>query len=194
MPLSEAAQRSEVHHRVIDMKTYARADGLYDVEAHLLDRKPFPLLRPLATAPVPAGQPLHDLWVRVTVDADFVVQAIEASSDVTPFPLCRAAEPTLQVLVGERIAKGWSAKVRERLRGTASCTHLMEMLIPLATTAIQGIRVHKRLSSGKPVETGDAPANLNTCYAYAADRDVVKRLWPQHYRPAEAQAQADIKK
>ena len=49
MPLSAIADRREVHHRVIDMKTYARGNGLFDAEAHLVDRKPFDFTRAGAT-------------------------------------------------------------------------------------------------------------------------------------------------
>lgn len=186
MPLSTPAARREAHHRIIDMQCYAREDGLYDVEARLVDTKPFDFERLSQPLPTPAGKPVHDISVRVTVDADYVVRAIEASSDVTPWPLCKEAEATLQVLVGERIARGWSAKVKERLRGAASCTHLMEMLIPLGTTAIQGIRGLQPKDERRPAVDG-VPAQLDTCFTYGRTRAVVQRLWPQHYVPAQKQ-------
>ena len=37
MPLSDATGRREIHHRVVDMRAYVRDDGLYDIEAHLVD-------------------------------------------------------------------------------------------------------------------------------------------------------------
>ena len=177
MPLSQPSKRREVHHRAIDMKVFALDDGLFDVEARLIDRKPFPFLRASAPEPVPAGEPLHDLWVRVTLDSEFVVRDIEASSDATPWHLCKEAEGTLKVLIGERVARGWSAKVKERLRGAAGCTHLMEMLVTLGTTALQGIRgadAQRKLT---------APWKIDSCYAYGRQRSVVQMLWPDHYQP-----------
>jgi hypothetical protein len=183
MPLIEPSRRHEVHHRNIDMRAFARDDGLYDVEAHLVDRKPFPFKRTHAPDPIPPGQPLHDLWVRLTVDVSYVVQGIQASSDVTPFPLCREAEATLSVLVGEKVARGWSTKVKERLRGAAGCTHLMEMLITMGTTAHQGIRgLH--LEQARAVNAEGVPLKLDSCYAYGRQRGVVKMLWPEHYQAA----------
>ena len=183
MPLSSPAARREVHHRVIDMKTYAREDGLFDVEAHLVDTKPFDFV-PLAwPEPVLANQPIHDLWIRLTVDGDYVVRAIEASSDVTPYPVCKGAQDTLSVLVGEPLVRGWSAKVKERLKGSASCTHLMEMLIPLATTALQGIwgtdttRLQRLAGDG-------GEGKIDSCYAYDRHREVVRMHWPKYYVPA----------
>jgi Protein of unknown function (DUF2889) len=180
MPLSAPSKRSEAHHRVIDMRVFAREDGLYDVEGHLVDRKPFAFTRFSTTEPWPAGQALHDLWVRMTVDSSYTVRAIEAASDTTPHAICKEAERTLSVLVGERIAKGWSSRVKELLRGAASCTHLMEMMIPLATTAMQGIMGMR----GERVVDIEANAHkIDSCYAYGRNREVVMRLWPSRWQP-----------
>lgn len=176
MPLSEPRARREIHHRIIDMKAYAREDGLFDAEAHLVDTKPFDFLRPSSPVPAPAGKALHDLWVRITVDGDFTVRAIEAASDVTPWGICKEAEATLSVLVGEKLARGWSSKVKEKLRGAASCTHLMEMLIPLATTALQGIRA-------LDTKTHHTPEKIDSCYAFGGEREVVRMLWPDRATP-----------
>jgi hypothetical protein len=190
MPLADSVSRREIHHRVIDMTAYARDDGLYDVEARLVDRKPFSFKRFSSPDPVPAGWPLHDLWLRLTVDDEFVVRQISAVSDTTPFGVCKEAEATLGVLVGERIASGWSRRVKERLRGPASCTHLMEMLIPMGTTALQGIR---GLNSERnaALDPNGVPYKVDSCYAFARQREVVMRLWPQHYRPHDASAVDD---
>jgi hypothetical protein len=184
MPLSPAVQRREIHHRTIDMRAYARDDGLYEVEARLIDTKPFPFERLGSPVPIPPGQHLHDLWIRLTVTEDFVVQSVEASSDTTPYGVCKEAEATLRVLVGERVVKGWSATVKSRLRGAASCTHLMEMLIPMGTTAFQGIRGvvprQERIDA-----TGAAPRQIDSCYAYRREGEVVMRLWPAHARRSD---------
>ncbi|WP_310733309.1 DUF2889 domain-containing protein [Ideonella azotifigens] len=182
MPLTLPAPRREVHHRAIDMRAFARDDGLFDVEARLVDRKPFPFLRASSPEPVPAGDPLHDLWVRITLDSEFVVRDIEASSDATPWRLCREAEGTLKVLIGEKVARGWSAKVKERLRGAAGCTHLMEMLVTLGTTALQGIR------GADPERALAAPWKMDSCYAYGRERAVAKILWPEQAGPAATDA------
>ena len=60
----------------------------------------------------------------------------------------------------------------------------MELLLTLATPAVQGIRglmrEQKVVSDEKSV-TG----KLDTCYAYSRERAVVKMYWPQHYRAPE---------
>lgn len=182
MPLSDPPPRREIHQRTIRMQAYARDDGLFDIEAHLVDTKPFTFQRISAAVPLSAGRPLHDLWVRMTVDLDYVVRGIEAASDVTPWGICKQAEATLAVLIGERIERGWAAKVKELLRGAASCTHLMEVLLPLASTALQGMRaVHPDRKVGaeaiRPV--------IDSCYAYGRDREIVQSFLPSRRDPAD---------
>lgn len=180
MPLSPANTRREIHHRTIDMRAFAREDGLYDIEARLVDTKPFPFLRMASPVPAPAGAALHDLRIRITVDELYVVREVEAASDVTPWPLCRQAEGTLKVLLGERIGPGWSARVKTLLRGKAGCTHLTELLIPMATTALQGIRGIHRDSTLTLNEKGE-PGMIDTCFSYSREREVVRLIWPRNH-------------
>ena len=108
MPLPPTVEREELHQRTISMKVFRRKDGLYDVEAHLVDTKPFAFERVNRPDLLPAGQPLHDLWVRLVLDDQQTLLAVEAASDTTPFAICPQAGASLSVLVGARIGKGWS--------------------------------------------------------------------------------------
>jgi hypothetical protein len=183
MPLPDPVDREAVHRRAIDLQAWRRRDGLYDIEAHLVDTKSAPFMRALNPEPIPAGEPLHDLWVRLVIDDHFLVHDAIAASDVTPFPVCREATGSLKVLVGECIGAGWSKLVKERLRGAAGCTHLMELLMPLATVAIQAM---VPITQQRPLRTdaNGRPRKIDSCYAYAAEREVVKALWPQFHGPS----------
>src|SRR5215470_15115173 len=130
--------------------------------------------------PLPSGEPLHDMSVRMVVDDALTVIDIVASTDASPFGICREATETLQTMKGLRIAHGWSQAVRERLSGRKGCTHLTELLGPLATVAFQTLS-QARLSNPPAVDAKGRPLKIDTCYAYASDREVVQRLWPTHY-------------
>lgn len=41
MPLKQPAERERLHTRAIEINGYRRADGRYDIEAHLTDSKSF---------------------------------------------------------------------------------------------------------------------------------------------------------
>ena len=129
---------------------------------------------------VPAGETVHDMSIRLVVDEDLDVIDIVASTDASPFNVCPEATETLQSLKGLRIGAGWSMALRQRLAGRKGCTHLTELLSPLATVAFQTLSA-VRQGKPTPVDADGKPRKIDSCYAYASDRDVVHRLWPMYY-------------
>jgi hypothetical protein len=181
MPLSSSINRELLHIRSIDLRGYRRDDGLYDIEAHMVDTKTHPIRRGDDEALTPAGMPLHDMWVRLVVDEHLVVKDVNASTEASPFPICGEATTTLRSIVGERIQPGWTQLVKSKLGGVKSCTHLMELLIPLATVAFQAL-VAVRASRPEAEDSTGRPRKIDSCYAYSSERIVVQRRWPAFYR------------
>jgi len=180
VPLPQSVDREELHQRQITMKAYKRSDGLYDIEARLMDTKTAPFSAPLSMQPLAPGRPIHDLWIRLVIDDNMLVHDAIASSDATPFSICKEAGAALSFLKGETIGSGWNKIVRDGLKGAIGCTHLMELLSPMATTAMQAMWPVKQTRPIK-VDANGRPLKVDSCYAYAAKRVVVKQLWPQHY-------------
>ena len=179
MPLPGSQSRTELHHRRIDMHGYRRDDGLYEIEGRVLDTK----TSDSDIAGVRswrAGDPMHDMWVRLVVDEDLLVHDVLAVSDTTPYAVCKEATSAMRAIVGERIAAGWTMTVKSRLGGARGCTHLMELLIPLATTAYQTL-AEVRLSRPDKLDSLGRPTKIDSCYAFAANRDVVQSRWPALY-------------
>ncbi len=133
--MSDSSQREELHHRQLDLRFYRRSDGLFEIEGHLMDTKNHPFQRQLAPGATPAGVPLHDIVVRLVIDESLLVHDALATMRATPFRTCLGAVNTLAPLKGLRIGAGWSKRVRELLGKAASCTHIVELLGPMATTA-----------------------------------------------------------
>jgi Protein of unknown function (DUF2889) len=131
--------REELHHRAIDLRFFGRNDGLFEVEGRLIDTKSHAFRRMLAETDTPPGQRLHDITVRLVLDSELQVHSANAEMRATPFHICPGATGTLQPLVGLRIGSGWNKRVRELLGGAASCTHIVELLGPMATTVLQGL-------------------------------------------------------
>lgn len=181
MPLPPSSPRTELHHRRIDMRGYRRDDGLYDIEGRVTDTKKTHVEIAGVKTWEP-GQHIHDMWVRLVVDDTLLVHDVVAVSDTTPYPVCREATDAMKRMVGERIAPGWSMTVKSRLGGAKGCTHLMELLIPLATAAFQTI-AEIRLARPDPLSSTGRPLKIDSCYAFAANREIVKRRWPAFHRP-----------
>src|SRR5437763_3505476 len=100
MPLSPSPlSRQRLHVRRISYEGWQRDDGLFDIEARLVDTKDHDY--PLLSGVRPAGEPVHDISARVTVDLQYTVHAIETCSDRIPYPGgCDGVGPDYAKLIG----------------------------------------------------------------------------------------------
>lgn len=114
MPLSASAPREHLHTREIECRGYRRADGLWDIEAHLTDVKTYAFESDWRGTVEP-GTAVHDMWLRLTLDDDLVVRAVEAVTDASPFQVCPEVTPNYQRLIGLSIRPGFMPKARELL-------------------------------------------------------------------------------
>src|SRR5579864_976025 len=178
MPLSPSQERELLHSRDIVLRGYRRTDGLYDIEAQLTDTKSYGSAN-RDRGYIDAGEPIHGMWLRLTVDETRHIVACEAASDFTPYSICTAAAPNFTQLAGLQIKPGFLKEATRRIGGTLGCTHLRELLQQMATTAYQTIdpaRAKREAEAAGETDTpgsdrldqritatmGGAPAILNT--------------------------------
>lgn len=185
MPLSAPeTDRRLIHTRTIEMQGFARTDGLYDIEAHLVDTKTYPFEN-MDRGAIPAGEPLHGMWLRLVVGEDMVIRACEASTDFAPYAVCPGAAPNFAALAGVSIGMGFNRAVKDRVGCSVGCTHLRELLAQMATVAFQTIGPLKwrkareeaaRLKAeGLPAPGPIRKLPIGSCLAYAPDSPVVVR-------------------
>ena len=67
MPLSSPVAREPIHTRRIECRGYRRADGLWDIEGHLVDTKAYAFMN-RHRGEVKAGEPVR--WSDVAFDAN----------------------------------------------------------------------------------------------------------------------------
>lgn len=180
--MTDPVKREEIHHRQIELRFFRRTDGLYEVEGRLVDTKRHVFRRQLHHEDTLPGEPVHDIAVRLVIDDALLVHDAVAVMQATPFTVCSGAANTLAPLKGLRIGEGWGKRVRERLGGAASCTHIVELLGPMATTAFQGLAPQRIAQINEPQNEAMRRAKVDSCYAYAAEREVVAQLWPHLHR------------
>ncbi|HHW1763914.1 TPA: DUF2889 domain-containing protein [Pseudomonas aeruginosa] len=177
-----ATREEELHFRRIDMRGWRRSDGLFELEGRVTDRKPYDFEPWRGGKHVPAGEPIHDMGVRLVFDQELCIHGVETFTEAAPYGECPEGGRALQSLIGLRMTSGWSKEVRSRLGGARSCTHLMELLIPMATTAFQSLSQVNRGRAERVDATG-RPLKIDSCYAYGAERELVRVHWPQFHRP-----------
>jgi len=179
LPLTAPAARQPIHTRKVECRGYARDDGLWDIEGHLVDTKSYDLPNEYRRdGIIRSGEPLHEMWLRLTVDIDLTVHAVEAVTEWGPYAGCADITPNFQRLKGLTIKAGWTLKTRELVGGVEGCTHLVELLGPVATTAFQTI--YSAREKLRPAGAdGRRPGLIGTCHMYAPDGAIVRERWPR---------------
>lgn len=173
-----APERQLKHTRCIDVQVFARGNGLWEVDAVITD------VKTRDTEFRRAGEPIHDMLLRLVIDEQFNV--LEAGSETRgmPYPgACDAHGDAYTKLVGLNLMRGFRYAVYERLGGIAGCTHLTELTQVLPTAVVQAF-------AGEVINTrGDAadarqPFQLDRCHALRTDGPTVQLHYPRWYRPS----------
>jgi hypothetical protein len=181
MPLSPPISRRALRHtRAIHIDAFARDDGLWDIDARITDIKTRDAA--LASGVRVAGSPMHDLWLRLTIDTQFTIIEAESVSDAVPYPgFCNTINPAYRQLIGLNLLKGFRHDLKARLAGIAGCTHLTELAQILPTAAIQAF-------AGEVLDTRDGasdeaqstkPFQLDRCHALRTDGAAVAQYYPR---------------
>lgn len=188
MPLPLPQPRSLLTRRILSCEGYVREDGLLEVEGHLRDSKGHDHTYGWRAA-VPAGAAIHEMRVRMTLDAELTILATVASVDAAPYPTCPHIVPNLERLVGLKVAGGFKQQLRERVGGTQGCTHVVTLIEAMANNAVQtpasSVRERGQEAILETFGVRDRSKHplLNTCFSYAAESRVVAKLWPHLHRP-----------
>jgi hypothetical protein len=175
-----APERQLKHRRSIDVHVYARGNGLWEVDAEICDVKTRDAK--LAGGLRQAGDPIHDMLLRLVVDEQLNI--IESGSETRwmPYPgQCDDHGDAYAALVGLNLLKGFRQAVKERLGGVAGCTHLTELTQVLPTAVIQAF-------AGEVIDTREdsehRPFQIDRCHALRSDGAAVKLFYPRWYRGA----------
>jgi hypothetical protein len=201
MPLSPPVGRQHLHTRRVTCQGFFREDGLWDIEGRITDEKSYEHANEWR-GPLKPGDFVHDMSIRLTLNDRFTIVDVDAVTDKSPYRICGDVTPDFKKLIGLRVGGGFHREVRARLGGVHGCTHIVELLGPVATTAFQTIssgkareleRAHRAKSDPAPRE--DAPSKprrkpyvIDTCHAWAADGPVVRRWAPDFYSGPDAEA------
>ena len=189
MPLSPPKARQHLHARDIDLRGYFREDGLFDIDARIVDRKTYSYDAP-RTGMVAAGYPVHDMSIRLSIDHTLTVREVEAVMDVRPYGICSDVLDNFQGLVGLQIGAGWNKRARQVIGGVLGCMHIGELLGPIATVAFQAMSgeypqqlIAEHVGEEAITDPEEMlPFMLNGCYAWSDSGQIVKEDYPDHFR------------
>jgi len=172
--LSPPAKREAVHQRKISCNGFVREDGLYDIEAELTDHKTYAFPSDFRGTVTP-DLPVHHMVLRITINGERVIHSAEAITITGPYAVCPTANVVFDRLVGLQIGPGWRRRVQTAIGGRHGCTHITELLGPVATIAYQTLygeearqsRANSALSDRDKQDS--RTALTNSCVGYADD-------------------------
>lgn len=174
--------RTPLHSRRIHCEGFRREDGLLELEATLVDTKPMPLN--LVNRVVPAAAPIHQMRVRLVIDAQREIVEASAFSEHTPYPSCAGVEAGYERLVGLRIEAGFTLQVKRAFRGIEGCTHITELLPMMASTAFQLFWADGSFAEQDASTGGHRQTPLGGCHALRLDGEIVRTYFPQFHKPS----------
>jgi hypothetical protein len=197
MSLSSPVSRQLRHRRAIRLEAFERDDGLWDIEACLTDEKPRDVQ--LASGVRPNGLPIHELWLRITIDRELSIVDSEASSIWAPYGrLCAESNSAYRKLIGLNLLRSFRREANAVLRGVAGCTHITELCAVLPTAAIQAYAGDVwSPENGSPFTREDdstppedqPPFQLGRCHALRFDGPAVEEHYPRWFNHAPAKRQ-----
>jgi len=180
MPLPPPdCEREASHQRSITIRAYARTDGLWDIEGQLTDAWTQPV--PRAGDMLPAGEPMHSMWLRLTVDRTATIVGVQAVTEAGPYgKACATIAPDYGQLVGVRVARGYRDAVRRLFGRTAGCTHMNEL------AGVMGSAVLQALWRELTQNLDEKPFSIDGCHALKSSGPQVAQFFPRWYRPDAA--------
>jgi hypothetical protein len=147
--------RTLLHTRQVSCNGYARADGLWEVEGYLADVRSVDCRNKRGQVLVSAGDTLHGMRLRITVDQTLTIVDAHALTEHSPHGECRMVAAAYAGLTGLTIGPGFLAAAKTRFRGIDGCTHLTELIGPVVTTAIQTVISAKEQQAGSETDHAD---------------------------------------
>jgi len=172
--MSSAKQRELIHTRSILAQGFRIENDLFEIEVSLRDTKSFDRVGPAETRP--AGQPIHDMTLCLTVDRQMNIVAVSVNFSSVPYVgSCESIASKYQSLVGMALKPGFSSAAREIFGGNKGCAHMTELVSIAATTAYQTIGKDR---SGA-TDANKKPFQLDRCHALRSDGEVVAKYYPR---------------
>jgi hypothetical protein len=176
--LPEPAPRQPVHTRSIVCRSFRRDDGLIDIDARFMDTRPFDYDSEFR-GECAAGEALHHMQLRVTLDAARTVVDLVSVMQATPYAGCAGVNPNFKRVIGLSMGRGFRKALRDRVGGIEGCTHVLALLDAVAAAAMQSFasdaHQQRRLGAAGP-RVWKISSLLDSCWSYRADGEVVRAM------------------
>jgi hypothetical protein len=166
--MNETKAPKALHHRSINHQTWLHEDGALEIESRLIDTKDYDAHVGF-DRPLPAGEPVHDMTIRILLGPDGVIRDITLRMDSSPFDICPEVTARFEDLRGASMGKGWNNFLSMRFNGAGGCRHLIDLLRGMGTVVFQS-------AHGKDWTPESLEKMADSCHAFRQGGSVMVRL------------------
>ncbi len=167
------SRRELLHTRQVACRGYRLGDDRWEIEGRMIDLKNFPIECLERDGRLPVGEPLHDISLTLIVDSKLRILSVKAKIEAAPFNQCANITESFQVLEGLSLGPGLNQHVKKLLGGPKGCTHIVELLGPIATTAFQTLW---QAEGGFDIDSPAVDGLLDSCHTWARDAGSAAKL------------------
>lgn len=177
MMTAEENRPQPVHKRSIDVETFRHGEESLLVVGRLRDNR-LHETHSFGGTVFPPGV-VHDMIIRLVLRrSDMTIESIEVEMPRAPRDECLEARNSLDSFRGTRIERGFTGRVRAAAGGGRGCSHLVALLLAMASAAVQGAW---SATADRPLrlkDTGEAALALleDTCYVWRSGGPAIGQL------------------
>jgi hypothetical protein len=160
--------------RTIEVSTYGYDDHRLTIEGRLTDH------RSQETHLVEGGaRPpgiMHQIIIKLLVDkTSLEIMDVHAELPVFPNQDCSDTISSMESLKGLTITSGFTAKIKAMAGSGKGCSHMIELLVSMAYSALQGLYAYRQAES--PIPTSEAINMLaDSCWTWRSEGPLVSLL------------------
>ncbi|MGC9325095.1 MAG: DUF2889 domain-containing protein [Desulfomonilia bacterium] len=176
-------RNTELHTRNITSTTYRVSDDVILVEGILKDERCGEIYSVETGEKIPAST-VHEISLRLLVEGPMLtVRDLEVDMTCIPHAECLQTRESLQALIGQRIAPGFTEMVRKTFGGPRGCTHLNSLLLAMAPATVQGfwtLRVSRPHTFEEAIHGLDEGYLIDTCWVWREEGDLARGIRSRH--------------
>jgi len=183
-------ERELIHTRQISCRAFRLKNGWLEIEATLSDVKGQEVAFRSRPA-VPPGAHMHSMSLQLTIDAEYLIQDVRASTLTAPWAMCGGTDAAYRKLIGLRIGPGFTRQMKKLLGGVEGCTHVTELVAQAANTYMQASwpdRIARQMVvAGDPRQWPDQStlSFVNHCHAWRQDGETLAQEYPELAPPKD---------
>jgi len=166
--------RKHYHKRTIEMDTYEYDEDRLIVAGCLTDRR-FQEYYPETGEKRDPGV-IHKMIIHLLVDKTTLeIEDLRIKMPIVPHEDCLEAVNSLESVKGLRIARGFTAKLKDLAGSGKGCSHLVALLTSMASSTVQGYGAyHEQALPNSKWAMNNAP--VDACWTWRTEGPLIKLI------------------